>query len=73
MKIIIIGRGRLGKSLVHFLEESPFEVQLQGHIDIPQNTEDDIIWLTVPDDSIFMMSQKSLLANSSFTQVVVWA
>ena len=69
MKIIIIGRGRLGKSLVHFLEESPFEVQLQGHLDIPQNTENDIVWLTVPDDSISTMSQKisqcKLLLHSS--------
>ena len=58
MKIIIIGRGRLGKSLVHLLKESPFEVQLHGHQDIPKNIVEDIIWLTVPDDSIFVMSQK---------------
>ena len=58
MKIIIIGRGRLGKSLVHLLKKSPLEVQLRGHQDIPQNILEDILWLTVPDDSIFAMSQK---------------
>ena len=65
MKIIIIGRGRLGKSLVHFLEESPFEVQLQGHLDTPQITEHDIVWLTVPDDSIFYDVSKNLPMQTS--------
>ena len=57
------------ENLLFILEESPFEVKLQGHLDIPQNTENDIVWLTVPDDSISTMSRKisqcKLLLHSS--------
>ena len=58
MKIIIIGRGRLGKSLFHLLKSSSFEVQLYGHQEIPDILLQDIVWLTVPDASILTMSQK---------------
>ena len=59
MKIFIIGRGKLGTSLFSLLSRGNFDVQISAHTNIPPIiTEEDLVWLTVPDDHIAAMSRK---------------